>query len=61
MGKIHTKKLFVKALNKKFGKDFDLGGKEVEYKRLGPEQSARKREFMEASKKLEGKRGISMY
>ncbi len=61
MAKLHTKKLFVKALNKKFGKDFDLAGQKTEYKRLGPEQSARKREFMEASKKLEGKRGISFY
>lgn len=61
MAKIHSKKLFVKALNKKFGKDFDLGGQKTEYKRLGPEQSARKREFMEYSKKLEGKRGISFY
>ena len=29
--------------------------------RLGPEQNARKREFMEYSKKLEGKRGITCY
>ena len=50
----HTKKLFVKALNKKFGKDFDLAGQKTAYLRLGPEQNARKREFMEAAKKLEG-------
>ena len=50
----HTKKLFIKALNKKFGKDFDLAGQKTEYKRLGPEQSARKREFMEYAKKVEG-------
>ena len=55
---MHSKKLFVKALNKKFGKDFDLGGQKTEYKRLGPDQSARKREFIEYAKKLEGKRGI---
>ena len=57
----HTKKLFVKALNKKFGKDFDLASQKVEYKRLGPEQNARKREFMEYAKKLEGKRGMTGY
>jgi len=57
----HTKKLFIKALNKKFGKDFDLAGQKVEYKRLGPEQNARKREFMEYAKKLEGKRGMTGY
>ena len=61
MAKMHTKKMFIKALNKKFGKDFDLAGTKTEYKRLGPDQSARKREFMEYSKKLEGKRGISFY
>jgi methyl-coenzyme M reductase alpha subunit len=61
MAKMHTKKMFIKALNKKFGKDFDLAGTTTEYKRLGPDQSARKREFMEYSKKLEGKRGISFY
>jgi methyl-coenzyme M reductase alpha subunit len=61
MAKIHTKKMFIKALNKKFGKDFDLASTKTEYKRLGPEQSARKREFMEYAKKLEGKRGISFY
>jgi len=64
MGKIHTKKLFVKALNKKFGKDFDLAGKSADYapfKEQGVLQNARKREFIEWSKKLEGKRGISMY
>jgi len=57
----HTKKLFIKALNKKFGKDFDLASQKTEYKRLGPEQSARKREFMEYAKKLEGKRGMTGY
>ncbi|MGC9515705.1 coenzyme-B sulfoethylthiotransferase subunit alpha [Methanocrinis sp.] len=61
MGKIHTKKLFVKALNKKFGKDFDLSGTTTTYERLGVEQNPRKREFIEAAKKLEGKRGISFY
>ena len=64
MGNIHTKKLFVRALNKKFGKDFDLTGKKTDYapfKELGVLQSDRKKEFMAASKKLEGKRGISMY
>jgi methyl-coenzyme M reductase alpha subunit len=61
MAKMHSKKLFIKALNKKFGKDFDLSGQKVEYKRLGPEQSARKREFMEYAKKLEGKRGMTGY
>lgn len=57
----HTKKLFIKALNKKFGKDFDLAGQKVEYKRLGIEQNARKREFIEYAKKLEGKRGMTGY
>jgi len=57
----HTKKLFIKALNKKFGKDFDLASQKVEYKRLGPEQNARKREFMDYAKKLEGKRGMTGY
>ena len=57
----HTKKLFIKALNKKFGKDFDLAGQKVEYKRLGIEQSARKREFIEYAKKVEGKRGMTGY
>jgi methyl-coenzyme M reductase alpha subunit len=61
MAKGHTKKLFIKALNKKFGKDFDLAGTRTEYKRLGPSQSKSKREFMETAKKLEGKRGISFY
>lgn len=61
MAKMHSKKLFIKALNKKFGKDFDLAGQKTEYKRLGPEQSARKREFMEYAKKLEGKRGMTGY
>ncbi len=61
MGKIHTKKLFVKALNKKFGKDFDLSGTTTVYERKGPTQNARKVEFMAAAKKLEGKRGISGY
>lgn len=61
MAKLHSKKLFIKALNKKFGKDFDLASQKVEYKRLGPEQSARKREFMEYAKKLEGKRGMTGY
>jgi methyl-coenzyme M reductase alpha subunit len=61
MAKLHTKKLFIKALNKKFGRDFDLSGTKTEYKRLGPDQSARKREFMEYAKKLEGKRGMTGY
>ena len=61
MAKMHSKKLFIKALNKKFGKDFDLSGQKEVYKRLGPEQSARKREFMEYAKKLEGKRGMTGY
>src|SRR5512136_626866 len=61
MAKLHTKKLFIKALNKKFGKDFDLGGQKTEYLRLGPDQSPRKKEFMEAAKKVAGKRGISGY
>jgi methyl-coenzyme M reductase alpha subunit len=61
MAKIHTKKLFIKALNKKFGKDYDLASQKTEYKRLGPLQNARKREFIEYSKKLEGKRGVSFY
>ncbi len=37
MAKMHSKKLFIKALNKKFGKDFDLAGQKTEYKRLGPD------------------------
>lgn len=61
MAKMHSKKLFIKALNKKFGKDFDLSSQTEVYKRLGPEQSARKREFMEYAKKLEGKRGMTGY
>jgi methyl-coenzyme M reductase alpha subunit len=67
-----TKKLFIKALDKKFAvekkalaaagiKEDDLQGQKTGYLRLGPEQNARKREFMEASKKLAGKRGISFY
>ena len=61
MAKMHSKKLFIKALNKKFGKDFDLSSQTEVYKRLGAEQSARKREFMEYAKKLEGKRGMTGY
>jgi methyl-coenzyme M reductase alpha subunit len=56
----HTKKLFVKALEKKFAtevktigaKDAKLEGQTTSYLRLGPEQNARKREFMEAAAKL---------
>jgi methyl-coenzyme M reductase alpha subunit len=55
------RRMFIKALNKKFGKDFDLAGQKVEYKRLGPEQSARKREFIEYAKTVEGKRGMTGY
>ena len=29
MAKLHSKKLFIKALNKKFGKDFDLAGRQL--------------------------------
>ena len=68
----HTKKLFMKALNKKFATEQkvlaskgvieeNLQGQKTGYLRLGPEQSARKREFMEYAKKLEGKRGMTGY
>jgi methyl-coenzyme M reductase alpha subunit len=72
MAKLHSKKLFIKALDKKFAtekkllaskgiKEESLQGQKTGYLRLGPDQNARKREFMEYSKKLEGKRGISFY
>ena len=32
----HTKKLFIKALNKKFGKDFDLAGQKYRVQEAGP-------------------------
>jgi len=68
----HTKKLFMKALNKKFATEQkvlaskgiiedNLQGQKTGYLRLGPDQSARKREFMEYAKKLEGKRGMTGY
>ena len=59
--KRQTKKLFIKALNKKFGKDFDLASRTTVYRRLGPEQNARKREFMEYAEKLKDKRGMTGY
>ena len=66
------KKLFIKALDKKFAtekkllgaagfKEDNLQGQKTTNLRLGPEQNARKREFMEYSAKLAGKRGISFY
>ena len=66
------KKLFIKALDKKFAvekkllgtkgiTEDNLQGQKTGYLRLGPEQNARKREFMEYSAKLAGKRGISFY
>jgi methyl-coenzyme M reductase alpha subunit len=72
MAKLHSKKLFIKALDKKFATEKkllaskgvtqeSLQDQKTGYLRLGPDQSARKREFMEYSKKLEGKRGISFY
>jgi len=69
MAKMHSKKLFLKALDKKFAMDqkttgmtdANLEDQKTKYLRLGPEQSERKREFMAASKKLAGKRGISFY
>ena len=66
------KKLFIKALDKKFAtekkllgaagfKEDNLQAQKTTNLRLGPEQNARKREFMEYSAKLAGKRGISFY
>ncbi|MEI8004466.1 MAG: methyl-coenzyme M reductase subunit alpha, partial [Methanothrix sp.] len=65
----HTKKLFIKALEKKFAvenkiigaKDAKLEGQTTAYLRLGPDQNVRKREFMEAASKLAGKRGMTGY
>jgi methyl-coenzyme M reductase alpha subunit len=68
----HTKKLFIKALNKKFAteqkllaskgiKEDNIQDTKTGYLRLGPDQNARKREFMEYAKKLEGKRGMTGY
>ncbi|MDD1736218.1 MAG: methyl-coenzyme M reductase subunit alpha, partial [Methanothrix sp.] len=53
----HTKKLF-KTIG---AKDAKLEGQTTSYLRLGPEQNARKREFMEAAAKLSGKRGMTGY
>jgi methyl coenzyme M reductase alpha subunit len=68
--KMHIKKLFIKALNKKFATEKmllaskgimeeNLQNHKTAYLRLGPDQSLRKREFMEYPKKQEVKRGIS--
>ncbi len=72
MAKLHSKKLFIKALNNKFATEKktlaakgiveeNLQDQKTGYLRLGPDQSARKREFMEYSAKLAGKRGVSFY
>ena len=61
MAKIErAQKLFLKALKNKF--EGDVAETKTEfYKFGGLNQSARKKEFMEASKKVELRRGISMY
>ena len=61
MAKIErAQKLFLKALKTKF--EGDVAETKTEfYKFGGLDQSARKKEFMEASKKVELRRGISMY
>ena len=54
-----TQKLFLKALKGKFAEDPQSTN--VVYAREGLKQSARKKEFLEAGKKMEMSRGISMY
>ena len=57
----HSQKQFLKALREKF-KGQDVESQKTEfYKFGGVRQSPRKREFMEATKKIEADRGISMY
>ncbi|QYZ78616.1 coenzyme-B sulfoethylthiotransferase subunit alpha [Methanofollis formosanus] len=62
MAKIErAQKLFLKSLKEKFqGQDVQSEKTEF-YKFDGVRQSPRKREFMEATKAIEAKRGISMY
>lgn len=61
MAKIErAQKLFLKSLKQKF--EGDIAGTKTQYYNFGElNQSARKKEFIEASKKIEAKRGISMY
>jgi len=54
-----TQKLFLKALKEKFKEDPQSTN--VVYAREGLKQSARKREFVDAGKKVAMSRGISMY
>lgn len=61
MAKIErAQKLFLKSLKQKF--EGDVAGTKTQYYNFGGlDQSKRKKEFIEASKKIEAKRGISMY
>lgn len=62
MGKIErSQKLFLDALKEKFQGEDPESVKTTFYNFDGVKQSPRKREFMEESKKVEMKRGISMY
>ena len=62
MGKIErSQKLFLNALKEKFQGEDPESVKTTFYHFGGLNQSPRKREFMEASKKIEMKRGMSMY
>ena len=60
MAKIErSQKLFLKALKEKFAEDPQ--SEKTVFAREGLKQSARKKEFIEAGKKMEMSRGISMY
>ena len=62
MGKIErSQKLFLHALKEKFQGQDPESVKTKFYNFDGVRQSPRKREFMEASKKIEAKRGMAMY
>jgi methyl-coenzyme M reductase alpha subunit len=62
MGKIErSQKLFLNALKEKFQGEDPESVKTTFYNFDGVRQSPRKREFMEEAKKVEMKRGISMY
>lgn len=50
----HTKKMFIKTLNKKFKKDFDLPDQMTGYRRFSPIS-----EFTEYAKKREGKHSMT--
>jgi len=61
MGKIErSQKLFLNAMKEKFAGDIQATNTEF-YKFGGLDQSPRKKEFMDASAKVEKARGISMY